>query len=140
MRRVVTLAGVLGLVLALVTVSGVSAAGKGAGKAKVRDRLPGTIVIGATSEKTGPVPVPGDDSARIGPAQLKKAGTDPLLIRTSTDDASFKSAIQSAISHGSDGLWFTECTPAAISAVGDAQNLGFSGKIFLENCLASFGV
>ena len=82
----------------------------------------------------------GDDSARQAPFQLTKAGTKPILIRTTTDDASFKAAIQSALSQGADGLWFTECTPAAISAVGDAQNLGFSGKIYLENCLASFGV
>jgi len=82
----------------------------------------------------------GDDSAHYGPLALKAAGTDPILIRTSTDDASFKAAIQSAISQGADGLWFTECTPAAISAVADSQSLGFGGKIYLENCLASFGV
>jgi branched-chain amino acid transport system substrate-binding protein len=82
----------------------------------------------------------GDDSAREGPARLKEAGTDPILIRTQPTDASFKAAIQKAISQGSDGLWFTECTPAAISAVGDAKSLGFKKKIYLENCLASFGV
>jgi branched-chain amino acid transport system substrate-binding protein len=82
----------------------------------------------------------GDDSAHFGPLSLTKAGTSPILIRTSEDDTSFKAAIESAISQGSDGMWFTECTPAAISAVGDAQSLGFKGKIFLENCLASFGV
>lgn len=82
----------------------------------------------------------GDDSAHYGPLSLKAAGTSPILIRTSTDDASFKASIQNAISQGADGLWFTECTPAAISAVGDAQALGFTGKIYLENCLASFGV
>ena len=82
----------------------------------------------------------GDDSAREGPAQLKAAGTSPILIRTQPTDASFKAAIQKAISQGSDGLWFTECTPAAISAVGDAKSLGFKKKIYLENCLASFGV
>lgn len=82
----------------------------------------------------------GDDSAREGPAALKAAGTDPILIRTQPTDASFKAAIQKAISGGADGMWFTECTPAAISAVGDAKALGFKGKLYLENCLASFGV
>jgi branched-chain amino acid transport system substrate-binding protein len=82
----------------------------------------------------------GDDSAREAPAALKAAGLDPILIRTQPTDASFKAAIQKAISQGSDGLWFTECTPAAISAVGDAKNLGFKNKIYLENCLASFGI
>src|SRR5438045_1411479 len=67
----------------------------------------------------------GDDSARQAPFQLTKAGTKPILIRTSTDQTSFKAAIQSAISQGADGLWFTECTPAGISAVGDSQGLGF---------------
>ena len=82
----------------------------------------------------------GDDSAREAPAALKAAGLSPILIRTQPTDASFKAAIQKAISQGADGLWFTECTPAAISAVGDAKNLGFKNKIYLENCLASFGV
>jgi ABC-type branched-subunit amino acid transport system substrate-binding protein len=82
----------------------------------------------------------GDDSANFGPAALKAAGADPLLIRTQPTDASFKAAIQKAISSGVDSMWFTECTPAAISAVGDAKSLGFKGKLFMENCLASFGV
>ena len=82
----------------------------------------------------------GDDSAREAPAALKAVGADPILIRTQPTDASFKAAIQKAISQGADGLWFTECTPAAISAVGDAKNLGFKKQIYLENCLASFGV
>src|SRR5690348_821022 len=265
MRRKVTLVGVLGLLVALATASGLGAR-TAKPSAAVKDQLPATIVIGATSEKTGPVPVlggeakgytaaanwinshggilghkvkviihdnagnpaqavndlrtyahqklklvvggafgpdcaaeapisaqsdmivfcgstdnlpspsthmfgvglgytptiaayakviarfskkpavfadkdkSGDDSAHYGPLSLKAAGTDPILIRTSTDDASFKAAIQGAISDGADGMWFTECTPAAISAVGDAQSLGFAGQIFLENCLASFGV
>src|SRR5262249_55237758 len=82
----------------------------------------------------------GDDSAHYAPVALKGAGLDPILIRTQPTDASFKAAIQKAISQGADSLWFTECTPAAISAVGDAKNLGFKKKIYLENCLASFGV
>jgi branched-chain amino acid transport system substrate-binding protein len=82
----------------------------------------------------------GDDSAKFGPASIKAEGGDPLLIRTQPTDASFKAAIQKAISSGVDGMWFTECTPAAISAVGDAKSLGFKGKLYMENCLASFGV
>ena len=82
----------------------------------------------------------GDDSAREAPAALKAAGLSPILIRTQPTDSSFKAAIQKAISEGADGMWFTECTPAAISAVGDAKSLGFKGKLYLENCLASFGV
>ncbi|MBS1887648.1 MAG: ABC transporter substrate-binding protein [Actinobacteria bacterium] len=82
----------------------------------------------------------GDDSAHEAPLQLKKQGLEPILIRTSPTESSFKAAIQNAISQGADGLWFTECTPAAISAVGDAKALGFKGKIYLENCLGSFEV
>lgn len=82
----------------------------------------------------------GDDTAEEAPKQLEAAGTEPILIRTSATESSFKASIQKAISEGADGLWFSECTPAAISAVGDAKALGFEEKIYLENCLASFEV
>src|SRR3954447_1231868 len=82
----------------------------------------------------------GDDSAREAPLRLKEQGVKVLLIRTNPTDASFKAAIQKAKAAGVDGMWFTECTPAAISAVGDAKALGFTGKLYMENCLASFGV
>jgi branched-chain amino acid transport system substrate-binding protein len=82
----------------------------------------------------------GDDSAHIGPADLKKLGVTPVLIRTDPTAASFKPAIQQAISKGVQAMWFTECTPAAISAVGEAEQLGFKGKLMLENCLASLDV
>jgi branched-chain amino acid transport system substrate-binding protein len=82
----------------------------------------------------------GDDSARIGPADLKKLGVQPVLLRTDPTAASFKPAIQKAISEGVQAMWFTECTPAAISAVGEAEQLGFKGKLVLENCLASLDV
>jgi ABC-type branched-subunit amino acid transport system substrate-binding protein len=82
----------------------------------------------------------GDDSARIGPADLKKVGVQPVLLRTDPTAASFKPAIQQAMSKGVQAMWFTECTPAAISAVGEAEQLGFKGKLVLENCLASLDV
>jgi branched-chain amino acid transport system substrate-binding protein len=82
----------------------------------------------------------GDDTAEEGPKQLEAAGTEPILIRTAPTESSFKASIQKAISEGADGLWFSECTPAAISAVGDAKALGYEEKIYLENCLASFEV
>jgi branched-chain amino acid transport system substrate-binding protein len=82
----------------------------------------------------------GDDSARIGPADLKAIGVKPLLYRTDPTAASFKPAIQKAIAEGAKLLWFTECGPPAITGVGEAQTLGFKGKILLENCLASLGV
>jgi branched-chain amino acid transport system substrate-binding protein len=82
----------------------------------------------------------GDDTAEEAPKQLEAAGTEPILIRTAPTESSFKASIQKAISEGADGLWFSECTPAAISAVGDAKALGYEEKIYLENCLASFEV
>ncbi|HKN93256.1 MAG TPA: ABC transporter substrate-binding protein [Thermoleophilaceae bacterium] len=82
----------------------------------------------------------GDDSATIGPADLKKLGVTPVVIRTDPTAASFKPAIQQAMSKGVQAMWFTECTPAAISAVGEAEQLGFKGKLMLENCLASLDV
>jgi branched-chain amino acid transport system substrate-binding protein len=82
----------------------------------------------------------GDDSATIGPNDLKKLGVTPVVIRTDPTAASFKPAIQQAMSKGVQAMWFTECTPAAISAVGEAEQLGFKGKLILENCLASLDV
>lgn len=82
----------------------------------------------------------GDDTAREGEEQLEAQGTEPLIFRTNPTDASFKPAIQKAIAEGADGLWFSQCTPAVISAVGEAQALGFEDKIYLENCLASYEV
>jgi branched-chain amino acid transport system substrate-binding protein len=82
----------------------------------------------------------GDDSARIGPADLKAIGVTPILERTNPTEASFKPAIQAAIAKGAQLLWFTECGPPAITGVGEAKSLGFKGKILLENCLASLDV
>jgi branched-chain amino acid transport system substrate-binding protein len=82
----------------------------------------------------------GDDSATIGPADLKKLGVSVVLERTDPTAASFKPAIQQAMSEGVQAMWFTECTPAAITAVGEAESLGFKGKLILENCLASLDV
>ena len=56
MRRKVTLACVAGLLAALGAAGGLSAA-RATKSSPAADQLPPTITIGATSEKTGPVPV-----------------------------------------------------------------------------------
>jgi len=100
----------------------------------IKDQGTKHVAVFADKDKSG------DDSAHEAPLRLKEAGVNTLLIRTNPTDASFKAAIQKAKAAGVDGMWFTECTPAAISAVGDAKSLGFTGKLYMENCLASFGV
>jgi branched-chain amino acid transport system substrate-binding protein len=82
----------------------------------------------------------GDDSARIAPDELKKRGVTVILERTDPSASTYKPGIQKAIADGAEAIWFTQCTPTVISAVGDAQALGFKGKIMLENCLASLDV
>jgi branched-chain amino acid transport system substrate-binding protein len=82
----------------------------------------------------------GDDSARQAPADLEKRGVKVLLERTDPSASTFKPGIQKAIADGAEAIWFTQCSPTVISAVGDAQALGFKGKIMLENCLASLDV
>jgi branched-chain amino acid transport system substrate-binding protein len=82
----------------------------------------------------------GDDSASIGPKDLKARGATVILERTDPSASSYKPGIQKAIAEGAEVMWFTQCSPTVISAVGDAQALGFKGKIMLENCLASLGV
>ena len=62
MRSKVTLACVGGLLAALAAAGGLSAAREAKSSPAVKDALPATIIIGATSEKTGPVPVLGGES------------------------------------------------------------------------------
>jgi branched-chain amino acid transport system substrate-binding protein len=82
----------------------------------------------------------GDDSARQAPADLEKRGVKVLLERTDPNASTYKPGIQKAIADGAEAIWFTQCTPTVISAVGDAQALGFKGKLMIENCLASLDV
>jgi branched-chain amino acid transport system substrate-binding protein len=82
----------------------------------------------------------GGDSIRAGAADFKALGMTPVVERYPVNATTFKPEIQDAISKGSQALWFTACSPGAITAVGEAESLGFKGKIMLENCLASTGV
>ncbi len=82
----------------------------------------------------------GDDSARQAPQYLSERNVDYILERTDPNASSYKPGIQKAIAEGADAMWFTQCTPTVISAVADAQALGFKGKLMLENCLASLDV
>lgn len=82
----------------------------------------------------------GDDSAELGPNALRQRGVTVLVQRTDPSASTYKPAIQSVISSGAQAIWFSECTPTVVSAIADAQALGFKGKIMLENCLASLDV
>lgn len=102
--------------------------------AEVLSQQAKTVAVFADKVKSG------DDSARQAPADLEKRGVKVLLERTDPNASSYKPGIQKAIADGAEAIWFTQCTPTVISAVGDAQALGFKGKIMLENCLASLDV
>jgi branched-chain amino acid transport system substrate-binding protein len=102
--------------------------------AEVLSQQAKTVAVFADKVKSG------DDSARQAPADLEKRGVKVLLERTDPNASTYKPGIQKAIADGAEAIWFTQCTPTVISAVGDAQALGFKGKIMLENCLASLDV
>jgi branched-chain amino acid transport system substrate-binding protein len=82
----------------------------------------------------------GDDSADLSPEAIEAQGATTLIERTDPTASTYKPGIQKAIADGADAMWFTQCSPTAISAVGDAQSLGFKGPLFLENCLAGLDV
>jgi branched-chain amino acid transport system substrate-binding protein len=82
----------------------------------------------------------GADSIRAGAADFKAVGLTPIVERYPVNATTFTPEIQAAMSKGAQALWFTACSPGAITSVGEAESLGFKGKIMLENCLAGSGV
>lgn len=82
----------------------------------------------------------GGDSIRAGSADMRALGLTPVAERYPVNATTFTSEIQDAISKGAQALWFTACSPGAITSVAEAEQLGFKGKLVLENCLASIGV
>ena len=82
----------------------------------------------------------GGDSVSIGSANMRAVGVTPVGERYPVNATTFTPEIQDAISKGAQLLWFTACSPGAITSVAEAESLGFKGKIVLENCLASSGV
>jgi branched-chain amino acid transport system substrate-binding protein len=82
----------------------------------------------------------GDDSADLAPKAIDAQGPEVIVERTDPSASTYKPGIQKAIADGADAMWFTGCSPTSISAVGDAQSLGFKGPLFLENCLAGLDV
>jgi len=102
--------------------------------AEVLSKQVKSVAVFANKEKSG------DDSARQIPPALEKRGVKVLLQRTDPTASTYKPAIQKAIADGAEAIWFTQCTPTVIAGVGDAQALGFKGRIMLENCLASLDV
>jgi branched-chain amino acid transport system substrate-binding protein len=82
----------------------------------------------------------GGDSITAGSADMRAVGLTPVVERYPVNATTFTSEIQDAISKGAQALWFTSCSPGAITSVAEAEQLGFKGKLVLENCLASIGV
>ena len=71
---------------------------------------------------------------------MRAVGITPIPERYPVNATTFTSEIQDAIAKGAQALWFTACSPGAITSVAEAETLGFKGKLILENCLASAGV
>jgi branched-chain amino acid transport system substrate-binding protein len=49
----------------------------------------------------------------------------------------FTSEMQAAVAKHPDAMQLTSCGPGAVTQVGEAKSLGFTGKLILDNCQAS---
>jgi ABC-type branched-subunit amino acid transport system substrate-binding protein len=82
----------------------------------------------------------GGAEAAEGASDFRALGGKATVELYPTSATTFKPEVQDAISKGAQALWFTACGPQAITGVGEAKQLGFKGKIMLENCLASYDI
>jgi branched-chain amino acid transport system substrate-binding protein len=82
----------------------------------------------------------GQQSATLGPKDMRAVGLTPIVERYPPTTSTLRPEIQKAIAAGAQAIWDADCGPSAITAVGEAQSLGFKGKFVLQNCLASFQV
>jgi branched-chain amino acid transport system substrate-binding protein len=82
----------------------------------------------------------GTQSATLGAADMRAVGLTPIVERYPPTTTTLKPELQAAIAAGAQVIWDADCSPSAITAVGEAQSLGFKGKFVLQNCLASFQV
>jgi branched-chain amino acid transport system substrate-binding protein len=82
----------------------------------------------------------GQQSAELGSKDMRAVGLTPIVERYPPTTSTLRPEIQKAMSAGAQVIWDADCGPSAITAVGEAKSLGFTGKFVLQNCLASFQV
>jgi branched-chain amino acid transport system substrate-binding protein len=82
----------------------------------------------------------GTQSATLGAADMRAVGLTPILERYAPTTTTLTPEIQTVMAKGAQVIWDADCGPSAVTMVGEAQSLGFRGKIVLQNCLASFPV
>lgn len=82
----------------------------------------------------------GQQSATLGPKDMRAVGLTPIVERYPPTTTTLRPEIEKAMAAGAQAIWDADCSPSAITAVGEAKSLGFNGKFVLQNCLASFQV
>lgn len=82
----------------------------------------------------------GQQSATLGPQDMRAVGLTPIVERYPPTTSTLRPEIEKAMAAGAQAIWDADCSPSAITAVGEAQSLGFKGKFVLQNCLASVQV
>lgn len=82
----------------------------------------------------------GQQSATLGPKDMRAVGLTPIVERYPPTTSTLRPEIEKAMAAGAQAIWDADCSPSAITAVGEAQSLGFKGKFVLQNCLASLQV
>lgn len=94
-------------------------------------RLGGKIGTFAAKDKSG------DDSARLARREADERGTQIEIQRHDTNATALKPQIQKLLADGADILNLTSCAPVTVTAAKEAIDLGFQGRILIENCHVS---
>lgn len=79
----------------------------------------------------------GGAEAKALKADLAAIGVNSSLEQYPVNATTFTSEMQAAVSKHPDAMQLTNCGPAAVTQVGEAESLGFKGKLILDNCQAS---
>jgi branched-chain amino acid transport system substrate-binding protein len=79
----------------------------------------------------------GDDTARLVEQEAEARGLKVEIERHDASATTLKPQIQEVLANGADTLHLTSCAPVTITAAKEAIDLGFQGKILIENCHVS---
>jgi branched-chain amino acid transport system substrate-binding protein len=71
-------------------------------------------------------------------ADFKQLGGTATVQQYPVTATTFTSEMQAAVATHPDAMQLTSCGPGAVTQVAEAKSLGFTGKLILDNCQASF--
>lgn len=80
----------------------------------------------------------GGGEAKSLAADYKALGGTASIEQYPVTATSFTPEMQAAVAKHPDAMQLTNCGPGAVTQVEEAKSLGFTGKLILDNCQASF--